>query len=175
LSEKPYIRNPKGQLGLLISEQDIDDYEQEKQIQEWLEREGKSGAIEFKHINRKGNARNTLVKAHVRLDQAVGDEGDGTRTFADIIAGSDGRDLECGVDSDGTSSGPETATERLNSEIDFFTDAIGLGEGTKKWIRKTLQSAESLRQLRSLMKEEKQSEISPINLELQRPWGNFKG
>jgi hypothetical protein len=47
MSEKGYIRNPKGERNSLISDQDLEDFEQEERIREWLEREGKSGSVEF--------------------------------------------------------------------------------------------------------------------------------
>lgn len=169
-----YLRNPKGTKGGKYgpSEQDQADFEQEKLIKEWLEREGRTDEFGYQHINRKGLARNTTVRAQVRLDQQIRE--DGTGTFADLIAGCDGRDLECGRDSDETPDRQETAADRLESELNLFFDAIGVSEGTKKWGMKSVKSAESLRKLQSLMKEEKQLQISPINLESLKLLPNFK-
>lgn len=174
---KTHIRNPKhlggtpGKHGLC--EQDIEDFEQEKLIQEWLKTTGEAafGEFEFKHISSKGTARNTIDQRSIRLDAQMRDEKD-SGTFADIVAGSDGRDLECRLD--GPEPEPKTASEILEENIDLFFDAIGASEGTKKWAKKSIKSAESLRQLRSLMKEEKPFEISPINLELPRRLANFR-
>ena len=95
--KSPYIRNPKDPGGSkYLCAQDEEDFEQEKQIEAWLAREGRSGELEFQHFNRKGNARNTLVRAQVRLDAQISE--DETGTFADLIAGSDGRDLELRTD-----------------------------------------------------------------------------
>ncbi len=89
-----YIKNPKDQGGSkFLSAQDQEDFEQEMHIKAWLEREGRAADFGYEHINRKGNARNTLVRAHVHLDAKVQEDGSGT--FADLVAGSDGRDLEC--------------------------------------------------------------------------------
>lgn len=173
--DNSYLRNLKGIKGgkFGANGQDQEDFEQEKLIQKWLEREGKSGSIEFKHISRKGTARNTVDQRSVRLDAQVSDERD-ARTYADVIAGNDGRDLECGLDAVEPDERPETAADRLDKNLDLFFDAIGASEGTKAWAKKSIKSAESLRKLRSLMKDEKPFEISPINLGWPRPWGNFK-
>lgn len=174
MSGRGYIRNPKGLSGgkYEANEQDVEDFEQEQLIREWLEREGGAGEFEFKHISSKGTARNTIDKRSIRLDAKVSDE-EGSRTYADLIAGCDGRDLECGPVADEPE--PKTAEEKLNENLDLFFDAIGVAEGTKAWAKKSIRSAESLRKLRSLMKEEKPFEISLISLESPKPWGNFKG
>lgn len=172
LSGKTYIRNPKGALKKFgANEQDEADFAQEKLIQKWLRDKGTTGEFEFQYINRKGNARSSNDQKSVRLDSKIKDEA-GSETYADIIAGCDGRDLECGIDFDEIE--PKTPAERLDEATDYFFDSIGVSEGTKRWAKKVLRSAESLRKLRSLMKGEKQLEISPINLELPRQWGNFR-
>jgi len=165
---KPYVRSQRGLKGgkYETCEQDVEDFEQEKLIQEWLDQTG-AGEIEFKYISRKGTARNTLDKRSVRLDAQVSDEA-GSRAFADIIAGSDGRDLECGGVVD--ESEPKTAAEKLDENIYFFFDAIGVSEETKVWAKKSIKSAESLRKLPSLMKDDEPSNtleissVSPIRL-----------
>lgn len=147
-----YQRNPKGVRGGKYgpSEQDEEDCEQEKLIKEWLKQQGANEQFEFKHINSKGTARNTLVRAQVRLDQQVFDDSAGT--FADRIAGCDGRDLECGPDA--LSVEPETPEERLNSSIDLFFEAIGLSEEIKQWATKLLKSRETLKSLTLLMNDD---------------------
>lgn len=152
--------------------EDEEDYAQERLIKEWLEREGGARDFEYKHINRQGNARNTLVRAQVRLDQQINEDGSGT--FADLIAGCDGRDLECGRSDHEANDASTSAADRLENEFDLFFDAIGASEETKIWAKKSVKSAESLRQLRSLMNDEKPFEISPINLELPKRWGSFR-
>ncbi len=167
-----YIRDPKGTRGGKFgpSEQDEEDCEQEKLIQEWLKQQGSAAEFEYKHINRKGSARNTVVRAQVRLDQKIKDDTAGT--FADLIAGCDGRDLECRLD--GVPTEPKAAAEILDSSIDWFFDAIGVTEDTKQWAKNSLKSAESLRRLRSLMKDDEPWEISTISLESLRRWSNFR-
>lgn len=172
--QRPYIRDPKGKAPKgkwETNEEDQEDFAQEQLIQEWLRKEGADVEFEFKHISRKGTARNTIDKRSIRLDAKVSDE-NGSRTYADIIAGSDGRDLECGLGIDQSES--KTPEEELEEAFDLFFDAIGVGEGTKQWAKKSIKSAESLRSLRSLMKEEEQFEISLINLESPRQWSNFR-
>jgi hypothetical protein len=170
VSAKPYVKNPKLKTNSNYSGEDLEDFEQEKAIREWLEREGRAAEFEYTSINRKGTARNSFNSRTVSLDKKVHE--DGSRTLADLVAGSDGRDLAGGRFLDEVE--PKSAAERLEESIDLFFDAIGASEGTKSWAKKSLKSAESLRTLRSLMKEEKQFEISPINLESPRPWGNFR-
>jgi hypothetical protein len=171
-----WIRNPKGlpsQGKYEICEQDLEDYEQEKLIQEWLKREGRTDEFESKYISRKGTARNTIDKRSIRLDAQISDE-HGSGTYADIIAGSDGRDLECRGDGDEVDRGPAPAAERLESELDLFLDAIGVTEGVKAWAKKSLKSAESLRSLRSLMKEDERFETLTIDLESLPPLRSFR-
>jgi len=136
-----YIRNPK-ELGgsKFISAQDEEDCEQEKLIQEWLKQQGKVGAVELKHINRKGTARNTLVKAEVRLDQKIGE--DTETTFADFIAGSDGRDLYSGGSADDIKSEP---IEKIHG----YLFALGFNQGEIKWLIKIFKSSVTKRQLHS--------------------------
>ncbi len=129
---KAYIKNQKDPGGSkFVCAEDHEDFEQEKLIQEWLKREGRSGQLEYHHINSKGNARNTLVKASISLDQKVGDEIDGAR-FGDLIAGSDGRDLECGSDP------PETERE-AEEVIHGYLFALGFNQGELEWLIKMLK------------------------------------
>jgi len=170
-----YKRNPKDPGGSKhVCAQDEEDFAQERAIQDWLEREGRVDDFGFEHINRKGNARNTLVRAQVRLDAKV--QEDGSSTFADLIAGCDGRDLECaGGDrpADGDAEPTYSAAVHLESELDLFCKGIGLTGGETEWVKKSVKSAASLQNLRSLMKEEKHSEWSRINLESLKPLRNF--
>lgn len=110
-------------------EQDIEDFEQEKQIQEWLSQNG-NGEFEFKHITSKGTARNTLIKAAFSLDQEI--SVNGSSTFSDLIAGSDGRDLECGPITD-------ELEPDAREKISGYLFALGFNQGDVKWIIKTLQ------------------------------------
>lgn len=132
MDDKPYIRDPKGKRGGQgkwgAGEEDLEDYEQERVIQEWLKREGRVGEIELKHITGKGNVRNTLLKASFSLDQRISTE-DGSRTFADLIAGSDGRDLECGGVVDEFERDPE-------EQISGYLFALGFNQGDVKWLIK---------------------------------------
>lgn len=127
-----YVRNPKGKQGGVgkwgANEEDIRDFEQEKIIQDWLNSEGRTGEIEFQHITSKGNVRNTLLKASFSLDQEISSE-DGGRTFADLIAGSDGRDLECGGVGDELERDPE-------EQISGYLSALGFNKGDIKWLIK---------------------------------------
>lgn len=154
-----------------ISDEDNADFEQERLIQQWLKSEGRDGSIDYRYINRKGNARNTLVKASISLDQTISDEGNGG-TFADLIAGSDGRDLECGgglVEPE-----PKTPQEYLDDQINWFFETLGVSEGVKKWAKKSLKSFESLRSLALLMRDDEPWEISTIDLESLPQLRSFK-
>lgn len=86
-----------------LCDQDIEDHEQEKLIQSWLNQKG-NPKFEYQHINSKGNPRNTLVRASFSLDQKIKENSTGT--FSDLIAGCDGRDFECGRESFETSIDP---------------------------------------------------------------------
>lgn len=130
---KEYVRDPKALGGnKFVSAEDHEDCAQEKLIQEWLRREGSAVDFDFKHITSKGTARNTLVKAQVRLDAQIQDDSAGT--FADLIAGSDGRDLYSGGDDDETSF---TATEKIYG----YLSALNFNEGEIKWLVKKLKSS----------------------------------
>jgi hypothetical protein len=136
-----YKRNPKDPGGSKwISGEDFEDCEQEKLIQAWLKEQGNVGAVELKHINRKGTARNTLVKAEVRLDQKVRE--DGESTFADFIAGCDGRDLYGGGGSDELEPEPQ-------DKIHGYLFALGFNQGEIKWLIRIFKSSITERQLHS--------------------------
>lgn len=116
-----------------INEEDEEDFEQEKLIKEWLEREGRDGEIELKHISRKGTARNTLVKASISLDEKMSDD-DSKGTFADLIAGCDGRDLDDGE--------PDDPFEREIEELEWCVWAVinlAKSQETKLWARELYQ------------------------------------
>ncbi len=110
-----------------ICEQDEEDYEQDKAIKDWIENnpQGRDVDFEYKFINSKGKTRNTLVRAALSLDQQITDDGLGT--FADLIKGSDGRDLYCGE------------SPGADAFIDAYLDALGLGRGLKEWVIETLK------------------------------------
>jgi hypothetical protein len=114
------------------NDEDQEDFEQEKQIQEWLKSQGNASSFEFKHINRNGRARNTLVKAAISLDQEIREDGSGT--FADIIAGSDGRDLFGGDEFDGTERDPL-------QKISGYLSALGFEQGEVICLIRTLKSS----------------------------------
>lgn len=129
---KGYIRNPKGIEGHAWgpSEQDQEDFEQEKRIEEWLKSEGSAVEFGYQYRNSKGNARNSGVRAQVRLDQKIGE--DRSRTYADIIAGCDGRDLE------GRGELVDLEAEARET-IFWYLSSIGLDERTIQWAIKTLK------------------------------------
>lgn len=110
-----------------ICEQDEEDYEQDKAIKDWIENnpQGRDVDFEYKFINSKGKTRNTLVRAALSLDQQI--QSDTTGTFADLIKGSDGRDLYCGE------------MPGADAFINAYLSALGLGEGLKEWVIKTLK------------------------------------
>jgi hypothetical protein len=113
-----------------INEEDEEDFEQEKKIRDWLNESGSKERFEFKSINREGNARHIGVAASFSLDQKVGEDTD--TTFADVVAGSDGRDLF-----GGENAGP---TEYLDWEqIQEYLEMLGMDEGLTRWVTKTLK------------------------------------
>ncbi len=130
-NEKTYIRNPKG----IAQFDDTEDFEQEMRIREWLKCEGMHDEFEFQHITRKGTARDTRIGAHggfVRLDQKIGD--DESSTFADIIAGCDGRDLERGEQLDEPPIDPY-------DQISGYLLAIGVKQKEIPCLQKILKSS----------------------------------
>lgn len=131
MERKPYVRDPNAAGGSkFVSAEDQEDFAQEQEIQQWLEREGLAGQFELKHITRKGTARNTLVRAEVRLDQEIADDGSGT--FADLIAGSDGRDLYGGGDD------IELTPEPID-KVRGYLQFLGFNKGDIEWVIKTLK------------------------------------
>lgn len=130
--ENRYVSNEKRGGKFELCDEDKEDFEQEKLIEEWLEREGRAGAIDFKHITRKGTARNTLDTRSIRLDQKTFD--DGTGTLADVVAGSDGRDLECRLD--GVEIEPS-----FEEKVSGSLSALGFNQGEIKWLIKMWKSS----------------------------------
>jgi hypothetical protein len=116
-------------MGMLkwLCEQDQEDFEQEQKIKEWIAKVDKEATVKFdyKHINSKGNIRNTLVRASSSLDQEI--QTDAKGTFADLVAGCDGRDLYCGRE--------PSVSEILDAYLYF----LGLSEEDSEWVIKTLK------------------------------------
>jgi len=127
--ENRYVSSEKRGGKYELCDEDKEDFKQEKLIQEWLEREGSAGAIEFKHISSKGTARNTLVKASIRLDEKIFDDGAGT--YADLVVGSDGRDFDCGRIGD---ESLPTAQEKIFG----YLSALGFNQGEIKCLEKIM-------------------------------------
>lgn len=126
-----YIRNPKGRIERGKWEpgsDDFEDYEQESRIKEWLRNEGRTDEIDLKYINSKGNARCDFVKATIRLDQQIRNES-GSATYADLIAGSDGRDLECRV-------GDNESDYSAEDKMEIYLTCLGFNKGEVKWLIK---------------------------------------
>ena len=122
-----------------LSQEDLDDYEQEKQIQEWLARSGNKNGIDLVHINSKGNARNTRVRASVSLDQEI--QTDSKGTFADLIAGH----------SDGSSSlgRPDAENPRdAAATLDGYLALLGFNEEDTEWLIEKLKSSDQMRKTR---------------------------
>jgi len=90
-----------------------------------------SGSIELQHINSKGRARNTLVKASISLDQQVGQDSDSCR-YGDLIKGSDGRDLELGS----LEPDPEVEAREI---IHGYLFALGFNQGDVTWLETILK------------------------------------
>lgn len=128
-----------------LCDQDREDFEQEKRINEWLNRDhpGRTDSVDCKHINRKGNARNTLVRANFSLDQQIVKHDARSGTYADLVAGSDGRDLENG-DSD------YHFEEYFNGLVDETLTALGLHAKEIEWLKNLWLHSEMLNELLSL-------------------------
>lgn len=122
------LPNKKPAHGKWLCEQDADDFEQELSIQKWLESQDEAPEFDFKHISSKGTARNTLVRASFSLDQKITEDSSGT--FADLIAGSDGRDLF---------SGNEPTLEDI---LDAHFVFLGFDEELSEWLIKKLKSSQ---------------------------------
>lgn len=126
---KPSRRITKDMKGKnkFLSDEDLKDYEQEISIKKFLHSIGESDdGFDFKYINNKGNPRNFRVRASISLDQKI--RKDSTGTFADIIAGSDGRDIE---DGRYTEFDEGDAVERILT-------ALNIKGELKKWTKKML-------------------------------------
>jgi hypothetical protein len=109
-----------------LSQEDEEDYEQEKAIQDWLKTQQRANdKFNYQYINSKGNARNSRVRASFSLDQKI-KEGE-TGALADFVAGSDGRDLYNGEAAD------------AGEYLDAYLACLGLDEETSEWVVKTLK------------------------------------
>jgi len=117
-----------------LTGQDLEDYEQEIEIKKWLEREGISG-FEFSTINRNGNPRHIGDVGAFSLDEKIGDSEE-SGTYADIIAGSYGRDQEHGENL------RDEGLEALNigSSIESLLAPMGLNWEVILWAKKLYKS-----------------------------------
>lgn len=122
-----------------LCDQDREDFEQEKRINEWLNRDysGRPELLESWHINRKGNARNTLIQARFSLDQNVRKDDARGGTFADLVAGYDGRDLENG-------DGDYHFREHFESTVTETLQALGLREREIEWLKNLWRHSETI-------------------------------
>ncbi len=136
-----------------VNEEDGQDFEQEKQILLWAEAAGIGEQFNFQHISRKGTARNTLIKAQIRLDQKITYDSSGT--FANFVSGSDGRDLYSGGDH-----------FEPGEMIDAYLYFLGFDEEFTQWLIKMSKSSPNL--------ERSPSETSVIDLESFRLFNRFR-
>lgn len=115
-----------------LNNEDNEDYEQELAIKQWLEQNGNPG-FDFTSINRKGNARHIGDVGCFSLDQKISEE-NGGGTYADLVAGSDGRDLECGEDlgEDDNGMSAECCLEILLKSIGANKEALRWAMGLYK-------------------------------------------
>jgi len=119
-----------------LCDQDKEDYEQELRIQQWLDQTGNQNRIDLKHINREGNARNTLVRASFSLDQEIKE--DSTGTFADFIAGD-----PTGGSSLGGSLGHDSRDAA--AALDAYLACLGFNEEDTEWLIEKLKSLEKMK------------------------------
>jgi hypothetical protein len=123
-----------------VCDQDREDFEQEKRVNAWLAEAHPGRALEATHTTRHGTARNTLVRAAISLDQPV-IEGE-TLSFADLIPGKDGRELEAG--------NPEFHfQEHFDGVVEQTLDALGFNEGEIGWLKTMWLRSATLGGLRS--------------------------
>src|SRR5947208_2674604 len=113
-----------------LATEDIEDFEQEKRIKEWLENQGIGPERDLQpYTTSKGTARNSRVRASLSLDQKIQDDSKGT--FADIIGGSDGRDL-C----NGRPIEPEIEAREI---VRQYLDCLLKKRELVLWVEKTLK------------------------------------
>lgn len=127
-----YVKNKKGiKKGKWApADEDIEDYEQEKLIKEWLKRQATVRQFDYQYINGKGNVRSSLVKASISLDQAVNEDTD--TKFGDLIAGN--IELYLGSGGDSRSDLPEAI-----EVIQGYLSALNFNKGEIEWVIKILR------------------------------------
>src|SRR6266540_571563 len=108
-----------------LSNEDIADFEQEMLIKNWLK--DKDIDFKFNHISSTGQAKNTLIKSSISLDQKCSDES--KNLFSNIIADQ-----------------KEQYTESEDPENVIIRNLNGLGfkDGVETWLVKILKLSESL-------------------------------
>lgn len=120
--------------------EDNEDYEQELAIREWLRRNG-SPRFDFTSINSKGNSRHIGDMGSFSLDEKIAND-DGCGTYADIIAGSDGRDMESGEACN------EDDNDSLGASLEMLLISIGVKGGVLKWAKVHYRASGQLNLLR---------------------------
>ncbi len=125
---------------IFANAQDIEDYEQEKLIQGWLNENQKSGDFTFTSINSKGNLRHTGDYGSFSLDQKISSESTGNNTFSDIIGGYENGDLFDGKRIVSNDSIEFDQEERIKLYLDSFLNFLGVNMEAKKWIMNSWKS-----------------------------------
>lgn len=115
---------------MLATEQDFEDFEQEKLINDWLKKThpGRKDLLESKFTTSTGKARGTLINSDLSLDAPISKDAPDAR-FEEIVSGFDGRSLEDG--------NPEYHfEEHFNSTVNGSLQALGFNGGEIDWLLK---------------------------------------
>lgn len=110
------------------TDEDVEDYEQERAIREWLSRENKSDDFNFTAITRNNTVKRTNLRAAFSLDQKLSI--DGEDTFYEVVAGDDGRELY------------QANEIRPEEYIDAYLSCMGFNEEDTEWLIATLKLSE---------------------------------
>jgi hypothetical protein len=114
---------------VIFCDQDKEDAEQERKILEWAKSADKQ--ITLTHINQSGTISSSLCRGSFSLDEATSTE-ERSGTYADIIAGSDGRELY----DDDPDRGYEQILDRADDLIRETLRALSFKEMEIEWLNK---------------------------------------
>lgn len=116
-------------MNFYLNNEDLEDYEQEKRIQEWLKKNNLESEFEFSSINSKGNAKHVGDIGSFSLDQQISDES-GSSSFAEIIEGENNISIIQDIEEEEEKDFFEISTECC---LEILLTSLGIKRETRKW------------------------------------------
>lgn len=128
-----------------LTKQDLEDYEQEKRIQEFLQREGKDvSGIAFRYLTRSGRPKSSQTPASISIDQEIKDGESGR--YLDTI-GKCSEEIENFIN-----GGIDTEEVDPEKQIGIYLEALGFKGRVLSWTKRMLRKSLKIKKFQPLKK-----------------------